>query len=195
MEIHPKRSLGHASAAIEAVAAQAPSGAVLICLVQHASYFSAVSEQYVRLAQKGVTVVVAYTGDRAPSPGLHEVHLDRENPLCAHWALSLLTPDLGAYLTAEDLVSFDPRLQAVEPGRQFAAAWGFGRKDAADVAEYYYDTDLRDEFPLLLAELVASWTGPLRARCANAPHSKLPKSFLTIPSALACVCLSDKALE
>jgi diguanylate cyclase (GGDEF)-like protein len=185
MEIHPKRSLGHASAAIEAVAAHAPSGAVLLCLVQHASYFSAISEQYASLAQKGVTVVVAYTGDRDPSPGLHEVHLDQNSALCSHWSVTLLTPDLGAYLTAEDLVSFDPRLQAVEPGRQFAAAWGFGRKDAAQVAEYYIDQiesalapKVVDSFRLRIAHARLTDPSPAEGALCAATDAILDRSIL-----------------
>ncbi len=139
MQVHPKRSLGHASAAIEAVAAAAPEGAILLALIQHASYFPALSERYELLAAAGATVIVVCVGEHAPCKGVHEVRLNPTDPLASSWAVTLLTPNFGSYLTAEDLVTFDPLQPDIETGREFAASWGFDRSKAADVTEFYID--------------------------------------------------------
>jgi diguanylate cyclase (GGDEF)-like protein len=135
MQVHPKRSLGHVSAALEAIAAAAPAGVLMLTLVQQESYYSALSERYEHLAQAGATVIVGYSGEAPMAKGVHHVDLDRDGQLSMSWAVTVLAPDFGAYLTAEDLVTFDPRESFVEPGREFAAAWGFDRLKAAEVTE------------------------------------------------------------
>jgi diguanylate cyclase (GGDEF)-like protein len=137
MQVHPKRSLGHVSAALEAIATAAPAGVLMLTLVQQESYYSALSERYERLAQAGATVIIGYSGEAPKADGVHHVDLERDGQLSMSWAVTVLGPDFGAYLTAEDLVTFDPRESSLEPGREFAAAWGFDRIKAAEVTGFY----------------------------------------------------------
>jgi len=169
--VQTKQDLRHVSATIEAVANHAPAGSAVICLAQHARYFEAFSTQYVQLAEKGATVVVAFAGTPVESTGLHQVQLDPEDSFVSYWGLTLLTPDSGAYVVAEDMRSFDPRLKEIEAGRQFASAWGFNRQTSALVAEFFIDhlePALPSEVVHNLRELIAQAHLAHATTCENA---------------------------
>ncbi|MEX0767698.1 MAG: GGDEF domain-containing protein [Microthrixaceae bacterium] len=139
LTVQTKFDLGHVSAAIESVARNAPAGSAMLCLAQHATYYEAFSQRYLEFAESGLTVVVACAGTHSDQDQVHHVQLKDEDSFMSYWGHALLTPDFGAYLLAEDLFMFDPDLDKIENGRQFAAGWGFNRKIAAEVTAFYID--------------------------------------------------------
>jgi diguanylate cyclase (GGDEF)-like protein len=133
---HPvtKRTLATLSHAIEEIAVAAGPQGTVIALFQQGAYFTRMAPRYERLAAGGATVVVAYAGVGPLAEGVHHVRLLDGDPLCAQWALGLISPGVAAHVVGADLVDFDPTEHDLESGRRFDASWTFDRIIAADRA-------------------------------------------------------------
>lgn len=105
---------------------------VLACFQQR-RYFDAERDRYARIAQSGVTCIVAFEGavDDVP-PHLHAVTLAPGDPLTGEWSLVVLDGTLGISLVARDL---EERLgRGGEAERVFDAHWSFSPHRSAEVA-------------------------------------------------------------
>jgi len=134
-----KRTLATLSHAIEKIALSAGPDCTVIALFQHGPYFARMAPLYERLARAGATVVVAYAGVAPVAEGVHPVILANGDPLCAQWALALISPGVCAHLVGVDLVDFDPTEHDLESGRRFDASWTFDRITASDRASELVD--------------------------------------------------------
>lgn len=106
---------------------------VLACF-QRRRYFEVEQERYARIAEAGVTCVVAFEGSvDGVAPSLHAVPLAPGDPLTGEWSLIVLDGTLGISLVARDLGSYAGR-RAVEADRVFDASWSFSPHQSAEEA-------------------------------------------------------------
>lgn len=125
-----KRTLVTLSHAIEAAGlAQADDGpVVVVALFQRLPYFDRERDMYSRLAERpDAAVVVGFVDDFRPqlSGRVHPVLLDLAEPLAQEWTVVVATPQMGAFLVAEDEETVAPGERSLEAGRLFRSRWGF----------------------------------------------------------------------
>jgi diguanylate cyclase (GGDEF)-like protein len=164
-----KRTLASLSFAIERLAHDVGSEAIVIALFQRRAYFAPRAAAYAALAELGLAAVVMYAGDHIAVDGVVHVELAADDPRVGEWSLVVLGPTVGAYLIAQDLDELDPEGRSLEDRRRFSATWGFDREGAvvharrllagsstdlpADVADRVEAvTAMADAFPSTIAE-------------------------------------------
>ena len=126
-----KRTLTSLSFAIERVAHDVGSDAIVIALFQRGAYFAPRAAAYTTLAELGLAVVVMYAGDGDTADGVTHVELMANEPRAGEWSVVVLGSTVGAYVIGTDLDELDPDGRTLEDRRRFRASWGFDRVGAA----------------------------------------------------------------
>ncbi len=126
-----KRTLASLSFAVERIARDVGSEAIVIALFQRGAYFAPRAATYAALAELGLPVVVMYAGDGEPVNGVAHVQLTADDPRAAEWSIVVLGPSVGAYVIGTDLDELDSNGRTLEDRRRFHASWGFDRPGAA----------------------------------------------------------------
>ena len=146
-----KRTLAALSFAIERVALEGGSAAIVIALFQRAEYFAPMAVTYKALADLGLPVVVMFAGDGDTPSGITRVRLEDDDSRAQEWSVIVLAPTVGAYVIGTDLDELDLDGRTMEDRRRFRASWGFDRRGAAGHARRVL-AESRDMIP---ADVVA----------------------------------------
>lgn len=125
-----KRTLASLSFAIERLAHDVGSEAIVIALFQQGAYFAPRASAYAELAELVQVAVVMYTGEGPAVDGVVHVPLAADDPRVGEWSVVVLGPTAGAYLIATDLDELGPDGRSLEDRRRFSATWGFDREGA-----------------------------------------------------------------
>ena len=156
--IATKRTLASLSFAIERIAHDAGSEAIVIALFQRDAYFAPRATAYAALAELGLPVVVMYAGDGETPRGITHVRLAANDPRAGEWSVVVLGPTVGAYVIGTDLDELDPSGRTLEDRRRFRASWGFDRQGAAahvhrlvDGSREHLPTDIVDRLEAAIA--------------------------------------------
>jgi diguanylate cyclase (GGDEF)-like protein len=177
--IATKRTLASLSFAVERVAHDVGSDAVVIALFQRGAYFAPRAAAYVALADLGIPVIVMYAGEGEVAPGVVQVPLDDDDPRAHEWSVIALSPTFGAYVIGTDLDELDPAGRTMEDRRRFRASWGFDRAGAAVHARRLL-AESRDSIPSDLAD---------RVDAAIAAATVLPTTAAEVALGRAALCL------
>ena len=153
-EITVKPTLAALSRAVEQVAEAAGRDTTLIALFQRGAYFAPMVQRFEQIAAAGGIVIVGYEGEGPAAKGVHHVALAEDDELVAEWSVVFVSPTVGAYLVADDLLELDLRASDLESGRRFSATWGFGRFGAVAHGRRLL-RDIEDRLPRDVRE--ASW--------------------------------------